>query len=527
MKVFKSSDANDLIQLHQTNQFALAEKKAKALLEDFPKELILHNVLGVSLEAQKKFKEAADSYRNILKIQPQFAEMQFNLGSVLYQMGDSEGAILNYQKAIQIKPDLVVAYFNLGIAYQSQSQFDKALGAYKKAIELEPGFYEAHGSLGAVYLVQGEFDEAIKSFKQSLKIQDHARGHFNLGNAYRNQGHLEEAIQSYRKALEKNPQDAEVCSVIGDALWHQGEIVEANRWLREAISINPENPIANYNLATFLHDNKKFQDAYEFYKVSQLNDWEERALYCLYKTKQFDIFEKELSVAIGKKNTSPLLATLSTHYAKNFHKKDRYNFCPDPLHFVFHGQVDALKDPKDNLLQSLLSDITKADISERMQSRLVNGIQSSGNLFKRKDPSFKRLSQEITLLIKKYYDHYKHEDSMFIKAFPKTIEFSSSWFVKMQTGGHLSSHIHEEGWISGAVYLSIPQQKKHPDEGGIELSVDGDDYPRMHDDFEKKLYLPQVGDVVFFPSSVFHRTIPFSSNEERICIAFDLKPANF
>ncbi|MEY3838991.1 MAG: hypothetical protein RLZ90_790, partial [Pseudomonadota bacterium] len=64
-------------------------------------------------------------------------------------------------------------------------------------------------------------------------------------------------------------------------------------------------------------------------------------------------------------------------------------------------------------------------------------------------------------------------------AFPKTIEFSSSWFVKMQTGGHLSSHIHEEGWISGAVYLSIPQQKKHPDEGGIELSIDGDDYPRM------------------------------------------------
>ena len=54
MKLFKSSDANDLIQLHQSSQFALAEKKAKALLEDFPQEIILHNVLGVSLEAQKK-----------------------------------------------------------------------------------------------------------------------------------------------------------------------------------------------------------------------------------------------------------------------------------------------------------------------------------------------------------------------------------------------------------------------------------------------------------------------------------------
>ena len=525
MKALKQSDVNDLIQLHQSGQFHLAEKKAKKLLDDFPQELILHNILGVSQEAQKKFKEAADSYRNALKIQPQFAEMQFNLGSVLYQLGDSQSAIHHYQKAIQIKPDLVVAYFNLGITYQNESQFDKALSAYQKAIELEPRFYEAYGNKGAVYLLQGNFDQAIHSFQQSLSIQDHSRGHFNLGNAYRNQGHLEKAIQSYQKAIEMNPDDPEVCSVLGDALWHQGKIPEANQYLRKAVSLNSENPIANYNLATFLHDNKKFQEAYEFYKASQMKDWEERALYCLYKTKQFDIFEKELNSAMLKKNTSPLLATLSTHFAKNFHQEDRYNFCPDPLHFVFHGQVDALKNSKDDLLKSLLNDINEADISERMQSRLVNGIQSSGNLFKRKDPSFKRLAQEITLLIKKYYDHYKNEDSIFIKAFPKNIEFSSSWFVKMQTGGHLSSHIHEEGWISGAVYLAIPQQKKHPDEGGIELSIDGDDYPRMHDDFEKKLYLPQVGDVIFFPSSVFHRTIPFSSNEERICIAFDLKPA--
>ena len=28
-----------------------------------------------------------------------------------------------------------------------------------------------------------------------------------------------------------------------------------------------------------------------------------------------------------------------------------------------------------------------------------------------------------------------------------------------------------------------------------------------------------------FPSSLFHRTIPFRSDEERLCIAFDLLPA--
>jgi len=419
MKALKQSEVNELIQFHQSGQFQLTEKKAKSLLEDFPQELILHNILGVALEAQQKFQEAADSYRNALKIQPQFAEMQFNLGSALYQLGDASGAIEQYQKAIQIKSDLVVAYFNLGIAYQSESQFDKALSAYRKAIELEPGFYEAHGNIGAIHLLQGEFDEAVKCFQQSLNIQDHARGHFNLGNAYRNQGHLEEAIQSYRMAIQMSPDDAEVCSGLGDALWHQGNIAEANQWLRHAVAIKADNPIANYNLAIFLHDNKKFQEAYEFYGASQFKDWEERALYCLYKTKQFDIFEKELNSTILKKNTSPLLATLSTHFAKNFNKEDRYKFCPDPLHFVFHGQVDELKDSKSDLLPSLLRDINEADIAERMQSRLVNGIQSSGNLFKRKEPSFKRLAEAITALIKNIMINIKMKTLCLSKHFQK------------------------------------------------------------------------------------------------------------
>jgi len=54
MKVLKQSEVNNLIQLHQSGQFALAEEKAKNLLNDFPQELILLNILGVSQEAQKK-----------------------------------------------------------------------------------------------------------------------------------------------------------------------------------------------------------------------------------------------------------------------------------------------------------------------------------------------------------------------------------------------------------------------------------------------------------------------------------------
>ena len=36
-----------------------------------------------------------------------------------------------------------------------------------------------------------------------------------------------------------------------------------------------------------------------------------------------------------------------------------------------------------------------------------------------------------------------------------------------------------------------------------------------------------LGDIVFFPSSLHHRTIPFSTDTDRIIVSFDLKPKQF
>ena len=36
----------------------------------------------------------------------------------------------------------------------------------------------------------------------------------------------------------------------------------------------------------------------------------------------------------------------------------------------------------------------------------------------------------------------------------------------------------------------------------------------------------EVGDIVLFPASLSHYTIPFESDEERIVLAFDVKPGD-
>ena len=93
----------------------------------------------------------------------------------------------------------------------------------------------------------------------------------------------------------------------------------------------------------------------------------------------------------------------------------------------------------------------------------------------------------------------------------------------MQNRGSLSPHMHKEGWVSGSLYLNMPAKRSN-DEGNIRFSLDGGDYPNDNKNYPEKIIDIKRGDLVMFPSSLFHSTIPFESKENRVSFAFDLIP---
>jgi len=64
----------------------------------------------------------------------------------------------------------------------------------------------------------------------------------------------------------------------------------------------------------------------------------------------------------------------------------------------------------------------------------------------------------------------------------------------------------------------------NPDDGGIVFELHGFDYPIINEDYPKFLHQPQRGEIVLFPSSLFHYTIPIREDGERLIVAFDLLP---
>jgi tetratricopeptide (TPR) repeat protein len=514
-----------LFHLLNTGRLAQAETQAASLLRQYPNAFILYNVLGVAQEGQQKYKEAAATYSQALALEPGIAEIHVNLGAVLGHLSQTEEAITSYRKAIALRPDLTVAYFNLGIILQEHGGFDEAVAAYRKAIALEPGFYEAIGNLGTVLQKQGKLEEATALYRKALAIHEDARGHFNLGTALRDEGKHEEAAEQYLKALALNPDYADAHNNLGEIFRDQGNMNDAILCYQNAMAIAPDHPNANYNMGELHALAREYEQAIPYFERSRYEDYQERAMECMYRIGRIDEFREKLKAMVASGRKSMMLATLSTHHATNYGVKDDYNFCPDPMRFAWHTSIPELAEPGSPLLQDILGTIDRTPIAARKQGRLYSGMQSAGNLLKRPEPAFQKLAALVRQKIAEYRDHYADENCDLIRYFPEEIDFSSSWYLKMKKGGNLGSHIHEEGWISGCVYLKLPTVRKDPTEAAFEYGTHGDNYPCQHDNFPSQVVIQKVGDIVLFPSSLFHHTIPFNSDEDRVCVAFDLKPA--
>ena len=196
-----------------------------------------------------------------------------------------------------------------------------------------------------------------------------------------------------------------------------------------------------------------------------------------------------------------------------------HKFCNNPMDFLHFGKISSNIEKYADFIPSVIDELHCVKTKWELNTTR-NGFQASVDIFKNSAGNINRLKTIILDEIDIYYSKFKNESCSYIKKWPSEKNIKG-WHVVYNTQGHQLAHIHPTGWLSGVVYLKVvPALGKS--EGAIEFSLNSKNY--HHKNSPSVIFQPEEGDIVFFPSSLHHRTIPFTTDTDRIIISFDLQP---
>lgn len=195
----------ELVALLQAGQMEKAEQISRAMLAEFPKSLVVINVLGIALQRQDRLSEAIDIFDKAIELSPGIVETWVNRGIALKELGRVDEAIASYDKAIKLKPDYAEAHFNRANVLKDIGRFDEAVTAYERAVAVRTGFADAHRSLGTLKKYRSN-DAQIDVMEQMLDAaettaHDRMLLGFALAKAYAD---LAEFDISFEHLLEAN-----------------------------------------------------------------------------------------------------------------------------------------------------------------------------------------------------------------------------------------------------------------------------------------------------------------------------------
>jgi tetratricopeptide (TPR) repeat protein len=272
---------NKLVELHLRKQDRTnAILHLRALLREAPADPQSHYLLGSLLFEDKHPKEAAESFRRTILLNPNFEPAYYDLAAAQMNSDAAKEALETLEKARgrfqqgfigeyytalaytrlkdytnslkHLTAAEVIArvsatnrlnqafYFQLGAACERNQKFKEAEGYFRKAIELSPDFAEALNYLGYMWADRDEnLGEARAMIEKAVKLEPKNPAFLDsLGWVFFKLGQTSEALPLILKAIELNDEpDATLYDHLGDVQAALNQLDKAREAWRKSISI--------------------------------------------------------------------------------------------------------------------------------------------------------------------------------------------------------------------------------------------------------------------------------------------------
>ena len=478
-------------------------------------------------------------------------------------------------EAVALTTELVKADQPSHVALAAHAAALKAAGRLEEALPFNEAATRRFASspfawhnLAATLDDLGRGEEAVAACERAFQLgMDTPQTFLVYARALRAAGDFERSEYAYRQALARTPDDVAVAGEYANFVWmRRGDMAEADAFLDSAFHAGGAATPLLLSKATLYDAAGQTDRAAQLLeaasqrlpgdtlilmsaadialRVQRLDDarrYVELALAADGASRGVQQYAAIVDLAQGRAERA--LATLRAVLADHPDDQSLWGWAAvaaravgDPLYgelYDYPGMVGVYDIAAPDGWPTL--DAYLADLAEALKAvhayqqhptnqSLRHGSQSMHLLTGSNAPPIKAFFQALDGPIREHMAKLGQGDDPLRRRNTFDYRFKGAWSVRLRPNGFHRDHFHPEGWLSSAFYVETPDAAldSADRQGWIRFGQPPfvTDPPIAPDHYVR----PKPGRLVLFPSYMWHGTVPFTTDEARMTIAFDAVP---
>ncbi|MDJ0941240.1 MAG: tetratricopeptide repeat protein [Woeseiaceae bacterium] len=522
------------------------------------------HLLALVEKAAGNVSAAASLFEKAASLDPNDPEIANNQGVLAMQTGHMAVAETAFRRALGLNPAFIQAGTALGRLLIDEERWDEAATVYDDLIEREPENFVIRFGHATVLLGTGQADAAEAVFNALLaENSDLAEARFMRGRARLEQGRVEEALADLEDANVASPSELSLKTLAG-ALWMTGDRAGFESLLAQAAK-QPELVVTAAELLRQSGDPQAAVGALDALRRDHHlapESWivaatayvdanepvlaEQAARACLNEAPDNRIVKGSLITALLMQGRAEdaLDVTLPMREAEP-NGQHWIAYEATALRLLGRAEYDSLVDldrfvraytlPVPEGFESLEAfNAAFLEALDRwhpykvhpLDQSLRDGSQTPRDLTTIDDPVFHAFVAALDEPIRQYMaDVGDGDDHPLTARNTGSYRIAGSWSVRLKGGGWHVNHVHPEGWISSAYYVTVPEETRTGDDKAGWIKFGEPPFSTVPPSPPQKWVRPEAGVLVLFPSFLWHGTVPIRDESLRVTAPFDAVPA--
>ena len=488
-------------------EFSLAAKTAKSLLQKFPGVADVQNLYIESLIADRRYQAAIKESGRLAKRTPSI-DLDLAVARAYALWDKTPLALRTLNAVIAAQPQTDAAHAMRGVLLNKQDRKADAIAAIQTALTIAPENVQYLFDLASIHLSLKDNGSAEALLEKAVALQpDHYRALATLGEINFKQSRLDKAVDYFERALNLHQAEVLVWSMYLNARATTGNAAEVAELAEKLVQKFPGSMTLMSDLA-FVQCRAGNTD-----RVLQLSRQLREDPASLVTAIAFEA--AALNKAGANDQAARILALDSLVTTRIVDPPEEW---PSTTDFNAALTEEILNHPdlgRHETNRSLVREDCTFELFDNTLSGAIAGLRDI-------------IDNEVAVYLERF-DNADAGMAAYRAARPRNYKLEC-WANVMRRGGNHNAHFHPRAWLSGVYYPCLPERMnggaENDNAGALEVGCSYAELLPARDE-PSRFIKPVEGSIIMFPSYVGHRTVPVETDgKPRISMAFNVVAAD-